>query len=394
MARFGDGLAIDMDLSRASDAAVAQALDGLDGGVPDLLCVFVCGEDPDAVEQAGRRAAALSGARAVLGCSASGVIGAGQGVEAMSAVSVWAGVLPGVRIRTFHLEVMRTPDGMAVVGLPERADDEVGVLLADPYSFPVDGFVARANEALAGLPLVGGVATGFRGPGSTRLFIDGRAVDRGAVGALLAGDVRARALVSQGCRPVGPEMTVTAAAGNVLLELAGTPALDKLQEIVAALPPGDQALATQGLQIGIAMDEYAEEHDQGDFLIRGIAGADNDRGGIIVGDLVEVGRTVRFQVRDADAADDDLIRTLSRLRGESAERVDGALLFSCNGRGRALFPTADPDVLSLRRALAPAGVGGFFAGGEIGPVSGRNYVHGFTASILAFDAEALAEPDG
>jgi small ligand-binding sensory domain FIST len=31
-------------------------------------------------------------------------------------------------------------------------------------------------------------------------------------------------------------------------------------------------------------------------------------------------------------------------------------------------------------------VAGFFAAGEIGPVGGRNHLHGFTASILAFGA--------
>ena len=385
MARFADGLAVDIDLERAARAAVAQALAGLEGRTPDLACVFVRGDDPDAVAEAGHSAATASGARAVIGCSASGVIGAGRGVEDARAVSVWAAVLPEVGLRTFDLEVMRTADGMAVVGLPEPADDEVVVLLADPYSFPVDGFVQRSNESLPGLPFVGGVAAGPRGPGSTRLFSCERVVERGAVGVMLSGPVGTHIGVSQGCRPVGAEMTVTAAEGNVLLGLAGVPAIDKLEQTVAALPPRDQALVATGLQVGIAMDEYAEEHEHGDFLIRGLAGLDRDRGGLIVGDLVEVGRTVRFHVRDAAAAGDDLRRTLERLRsGLDGAPVEGALLFSCNGRGAALFGSADHDVQALQRALARPAVAGFFAGGEIGPVGGRNYMHGFTASMLAF----------
>lgn len=394
MGRFGDGLAVDADLARAAESAATQALASLGGRAPDLTLVFVCGADADAVSTAGARAGSVTGAPAVIGCSAPGVIGGGHGVEAASAVAVWCAVLPDVRVRTFHLEVMPASAGMAVVGLPERHDDDVvGVVLADPWSFPVDGFIERSNDALGGLPLVGGLASGLRGRGSTRLFLDGQVLDRGAVGVVLSGPVGARMLVSQGCRPIGPPMTVTAADGNVVLALAGVPARRKLEEILADLDPDDQALATRGLQIGVVMDEYAEEHEHGDFLVRGIAGLDEHRQGLVIGDLVSVGRTVQFQLRDAATADSDLRESLRRFRAASSlDTVEGALVFSCNGRGAALFGSADHDVDVVRAGLAaPAGVAGFFAAGEIGPVSGRNHVHGLTASILAFGSGTAAD---
>ncbi|MDQ1487040.1 MAG: hypothetical protein QOJ62_2733, partial [Actinomycetota bacterium] len=311
-----------------------------------------------------------------------------QGVEATSSVSVWAAVLPGVRVRAFHLEVIRTPAGMAILGLPESEDvDEVAVVLADPFSFPADGFVEQADDVL-GLPLVGGLATGNRGPGSTRLLLDGRVVDRGAVGVVLGGPVGAQAMVSQGCRPIGPSMTVTASEGNLLLELAGVPAIQKLEQVISSLSAEDQALATAGLQVGIAMDEYVEEHERGDFLVRGILGLDKTRGAIAIGDVVPVGRTVRFQVRDAASADDDLRAMLIRLRGQFSA-VEGALLFSCNGRGSNLFTSADHDVLAMRQGLSTSGIAGFFAAGEIGPVGGRNHLHGFTASVLVFGSQRV-----
>jgi small ligand-binding sensory domain FIST len=388
MALCGDGLAVDSDLAAAAEEATRQAMEPLRGQPPDLQLTFVCGVAPDAVAGALERSAEVSGAATVLGCSAGGVIGAGRGVEMVSAVSVWAAVLPDVRVRSFHLEVMRATESLAVVGMPvQHADDEVAVLLADPYSFPVDAFVEQANDALPGLPLVGGLASGVGGAGSTRLIVDGVVHDRGAVGVVLSGDVGARTVVSQGCRPVGPAMTVTAAEGNVLLGLAGVPAITKLEEVLAALPPGDQALASRGVHLGIAMDEYVDLHGQGDFLIRGLVGADSSRGGLVIGDVVAPGRTVRFQVRDADTAAEDLVAMLDAFRtvgGGGA--VDGALLFSCNGRGAALFTSADHDVRAVQRALGAPGVAGFFAAGEIGPVGGRNHLHGFTASVLAFGA--------
>ncbi len=195
----------------------------------------------------------------------------------------------------------------------------------------------------------------------------------------------ASTLVSQGCRPIGPTMTVTGADENVLLELAGTPALSKLEEIVTDLPPQDSELVAQGLQVGIAMDEYAEHHERGDFLIRGVVGADRERDALVIGDVVGVGQTVRFQVRDAHAAEEDLTEMLARFRDRAGlDPVEGALLFCCNGRGSALFASADHDVRAVQAGLATRGVAGFFAAGEIGPVGGRNHLHGFTASVLAF----------
>ena len=387
VARFGDGLAYGPDLVRAAEQAVEAALDPLDGRVPDLVCVFTSGGDPDELAAAAERAASVARGRAVVGCSGGGVLAGDTGVEGEQAVSVLAAVLPGASVRTFHLEVMRAEAGAAVVGLPETAPGDIAVLLADPWSFPADGFVTQANAALPGVPLVGGLAGGPHGPGSTRLLVDGRIVDRGAVGVLLRG-TGAVPLVSQGCRPVGPAMTVTAAAGNVLRGLAGEPALRKVQQVVRDLPPEDQARASAGLQLGIAADEYADDHE---FLVRGLLGTEPDTDGLVVGDLVEVGQTVRLQVRDAAAADAGLRALLAAHRTRTADApAGGALLFSCNGRGARLFgPShggACHDPRLVRSELGAQGLAGFFAGGELGPVAGRNHLHAFTASLLAFSA--------
>lgn len=405
---FGDGLAQGPDLAAAAETAVAQALAPLGGRRPDLLAVFVCDADPDRIALAGERAMAAAGARVALGCGAGGVIGDARGVESRPAVAVWAAVLPNASLTPFRLDAVRTDTGVTVGGLPTRlraatddhdrgdqgsgdqgsgdqgSGDQAVVLLADPYTFPVQGFVEQSGDALGGLPVVGGLAAGARGPGSTRLFLDGSVHERGAVGVIVGGDVQVRTLVSQGCRPIGPTMTVTRAEGPHLLELAGTPAYAKLEQIVRDLEPAEQTLVARGLHLGVAMNEYAEAHERGDFLVRGVVGADPDAGSVTVGDVVEIGRTVRFQVRDAATAGEDLDALLATLRTQG--EIDGALLFSCNGRGQAMFGDAgaDHDVTAVRRGLEPAGVAGFFAAGEIGPVAARNHVHAYTASVLAF----------
>ncbi|WP_283135465.1 FIST signal transduction protein [Rhizohabitans arisaemae] len=383
MARFADGIAVGLDLVDAAQSAVHQAIAGL-SGPPDLVCFFICGDDPDMIARAGERAMASAGGAVVIGCSATGVIGGGKGIELTPAVSAWAATIPGGRASVFSLETLRAADRFVVVGLPERQpDDRVAVILADPYSFPADAFVERSEEVLGDLPLVGGLANGLLGRGSVRLFAGDKVYAEGAVGVLIGGDVDVATMVSQGCRPIGPSMVVTGVEENMLLELAGQPALARLEEIVSGLGEADRELVASGLQIGVAMDEYAERHERGDFLIRGVLGIDPDREAVAIGDVVEIGQTVRFQVRDATSANDDF-NDLLAAHVAGLGPVEGALLFCCNGRGAAMFDGSDHDVLAVRGVLGPIGVAGFFAAGEIGPVAGHNHVHGFSASVLTF----------
>ncbi len=384
--RIGDGLALGGNLLVAADQAIASALLPLGGVRPDLACVFVSGGTPEETDEALDHASRRIGAHTTVGCTAHGVIAAGRGVEGVGGVSVWLASLPAVSIRAFHLEVLRTSDTIAVLGLPQRRDDDVvGVLLADPWSFPIDGFVEHSHESLQGLPIVGGLASGAAQAGETRLLVDGIVHQRGAVGVILGGDVSVHALVSQGCRPIGKPMTVTRADGSTLLELAGLPALVQAKDAVSMLPVEEQPLALRGLHLGIVMDEYVDEHGAGDFLVRGIAGADHASGSITTGDVVGVGSTVQFLLRDATAAHEDLAEVLSAFRRRiGIEPLAGALLFSCNSRGGAMFPSPDHDVAAVRGGLGVENVAGFFAAGEIGPVGGRNHLHGFTATVLAF----------
>ncbi|WP_055480566.1 FIST N-terminal domain-containing protein [Sphaerimonospora mesophila] len=381
--RFADGLAVGADLVETAEAAVRQALAGL-SGPPDLVCFFICGDDPDELTRAGLRAMAMVPEARVIGCSATGVIGDAQGVELQPAVSAWAASFGGGEVATFALDTVRTADRFVVVGLPERGpDDRAAILLADPYTFPADAFIEHSGDVLGDLPIVGGLANGLGGRGSVRLFVDGEVHTEGAIGAVLSGPMNVGTVVSQGCRPIGPSMVVTRAEENLLLELAGQPALARLEDIVSALDEEDRELVASGLQIGVVMDEYAERHERGDFLIRGVIGIDPEREAVAVGDVLDIGRTVRFQVRDAETADEDLYSLLDA-HVQRAGRIDGALLFSCNGRGSAMFGSADHDALAVRDMLGPIGVAGFFAAGEMGPVSGHNHVHGFTASLLVF----------
>lgn len=160
--------------------------------------------------------------------------------------------------------------------------------------------------------------------------------------------------------------------------------LHRLREIVLGMAPDEQELVSRGLQIGIVVDEHLAVPGQGDFLIRGLLGADPTTGAIGIGEVVEVGATVQFQVRDAAAADKDLRLAVERAAAELPGPPVGGLLFTCNGRGRRMFGVTDHDASTIEDLLGGIPLAGFFAAGEIGPVAGHNALHGFTASMALF----------
>ena len=301
---------------------------------------------------------------------------------------MWLAALPGPA-ESFHMQFLRTSSGGAFTGYRFEASREgapppVHLMICDPYTFPADLLLQHLNEHVPGTLVVGGMASGGRGPGETLLFQDRSVHREGAVGVRLPGAVAVRTVVSQGCRPIGRPFVVTRAEENVLLELGGRPPLERLHETVAELAPPDRELLTRGLHVGRVIDEYKAEHGVGDFLIRGVVGGDPRTGAIAVGDVVEVGQTVRFHVRDAATADEELRTMLEREVAGLPGRPAGALLFTCNGRGTRMFSVPDHDARLVSAYLKGAPLAGFFCAGELGPVGGKNFLHGFTASLVVF----------
>jgi small ligand-binding sensory domain FIST len=324
----------------------------------------------------------------LIGCVAEAVAGGAREVESGPAVSLWLAADLGP-VETFAMEFVRTPSGGAYGGYRfEQGPAGVHLMICDPFTFPAGGLLAHLNQHVPGAVVMGGMASGGLARRQSRLFLGGRVISHGAVGAHLP-QAEVHPLVAQGCRPIGDPFTTTRADGNVIFELGGRPPLARLQELATALPGRDRELLAQGVHLGMVINEYRAEPRQGDFLIRGILGTDPASGAIAVGDEVEVGQTVQFHIRDADSADADLRRTLEREAAAlSGRRAAGALLFTCNGRGSRLFSEPDHDAGLLTEMLGRIPVAGFFCAGELGPVGGQNFLHTFTASIALFPETA------
>jgi small ligand-binding sensory domain FIST len=349
------------------------------GERPDLAFVFVTAPFAGALEDTVAAIDDILHPLVLLGVAAESIVGPHREVEQTAAISLFAArtgpLLPMALTATEdagsgELVVGGWPDEIAFTA-------QALLLMADPFSFPADRFLAWVGRRYPGLPVVGGMASAAHAPGGNRLAIGRRLMTSGAVAVLLGPGVGVETVVSQGCRPFGQPVVVTRSDRNVILELAGAPALERLvSQAHGALTEEEVALLEMGgLQLGRVIDEHRESFGRGDFLLRSVLGADRTTGAIAVGDVMPVGTTVQFHLRDARTADEDLHVLL---KGHEA---DGALVFTCNGRGSRLFDEPHHDVRVLTDLLGPVPLAGCFAAGEIGPVGGQNFVHGFTASM-------------
>lgn len=389
--RCGAGVSIATDMAAALDEAVRAAREQL-GAEADLGVVFVSKPYGAQIRPVMEGLADVVPARVVLGTTVEGLLAGPVEYEAEPAVAVWLARLPGAELVPLALEYAQTADGGSFVGWPAALDEGWPpnaslLLLADPFSCPVDRLLERMNEDHPGVPVVGGMASGGYEPGCNTLVVNQRSYDSGAVGVVIGGDVRVRPVVSQGCRPIGRPLVITKADANVIIELGGRPALERLREIYAELDAVDRDLVRTSLHVGRVASEYKDSFQRGDFLVRTVMGADPDSGVLAIGDLVRTGQTVQFHVRDAASAHDDLEALLTREHDQRAGAA-GALVFTCNGRGTRLFSKPHHDAACLQERIGPLPAIGFFAQGEIGPIGARNCLHGFTASIAVFEPAA------
>lgn len=376
---FGAAISEHPLATQATGEVVGEVLERV-GEAPDLAVLFVTPPHLGLMAEIAETVRTVLRPGALLGAAASTVVGGPREVEEGPAISLWAGRVGPVE--PVRLETQRLNGGWALTGLPAQDDDappRTLLLLTDPFTIPMDGVLDRLRAKAPGLQVVGGMASAARGPGGNRLVLDDAVYDRGAVGVLLGSSVVSGTVVSQGCRPVGQAYVVTRATADVIHDLAGVPALDRLREIVGGLTEADRALVQEGLHIGQVIDEQQDTFGPGDFLVRNVRGADAEAGDIAIGGVAPVGSTVQFQVRDAESADEDLRHLLAGQDGRAA------LVFTCSGRGSHLFGEPDHDARLVHDQVARGAVAGMSCAGELGPIGGRNFVHTFTASVVLFD---------
>jgi small ligand-binding sensory domain FIST len=385
---YASSLSTNSDTLSAVAAVCRNVLEGLHGQTPHLAFLFMTHAHSAEFPQAAARVQEALGSAILLGCAAESIAGGDAEIEGEAGISLWAAHLPGADLQSFRLIFRSTADGLVCDGFPEfpeggTNDIPTVITIGEPFTCSSDFVIDQLNDVAPGTPLVGGMASGGHGRGQNRLFYQGECINEGAVGVVIRGGPTVKSVVSQGCRQIGHTYVVTKSERNVIFELGGKPALERLQETWQEISGDDQRLVQQGLHVGVVMNEYQETFNIGDFLIANVLGADQATGSIAIGNIVRTGQTVQFHVRDARSADEELRHMLER--ETQGQKIDAALLFSCNGRGTRLFPKPHHDASTIHEICGAIPLAGFFAQGEFGPVGKKNYIHGFTASVVLFE---------
>lgn len=377
-------------LETCVETAAEQLKEELSGANPDLVLCFVSPAFSSHYKELPLHVQALLAPTSFAGCSAGGLIGGGLELEREPALVLIAASMPGVKIQGFHVEDEGLPDLDAapnkweeMVGVPASEEPHF-ILLPDPFSFRIDSLAQGLDYAYPKSVKIGGLASGAHNPGGNALFLDDMLYKSGAVGLVLSGNLLVDSIVAQGCRPVGPTFRVSKCLNNVLLELDGKPALQALYEVLEKMSKKEQELAKYSLFLGVVMDEFKDHFGHGDFLIRNILGLEPSSGALLVGELLRNERTVQFHLRDAETSSEDLRTMLKKYREKQKDNPEGALLFSCLGRGEHLYGIPNHDSDCFKDYLGPIPLGGFFCNGEIGPVGGNTFLHGYTSSFGLF----------
>ena len=389
--RWASAVSEQRSLEEAVEECVAAVGRELEDASVDLAVVFVSAEHAPQCDRVPGLVQEALHARVLFGCSAGGVIGGGREVERRPGFALTVAHLPGVDLNAVHLEESglpnadASPDAWQEMARVAAEEGPCFIIVADPFSFPTQDLLDGLDYAFPGSVKVGGMASAAMQPFNNMLYLGDQVYRTGAVCVAMSGELVVDTIVAQGCRPIGGLMQVTRCDGNLLLELDNEPPMEVLRRVISTLDEGDRELARQSLLLGIVMDGLLEHPGQGDFLIRNIMGWDPNRGIMSIGELLTDGQMVQFHLRDAKTSAEDLDTLLTGYtRGMEGGQREGALLFSCNGRGLGLYGHADHDTGLFRKRVGALPLGGFFCAGEIGPVSGTTFLHGQTSSFAIF----------
>jgi small ligand-binding sensory domain FIST len=291
-----------------------------------------------------------------------------------------------VNLNVFHIlsdelpDLDSSPDAWVnLIGVEPSATPQF-ILLSSSFSSGISELLQGLDFAYPGSVIVGGQASGGGLGGRLALFCNDRLYRDGTVGLALTGNIVLETIVAQGCRPIGKPMQITKAERNIILEIDEQVPLVVLRDLINSLSDQERTLAQHSLFVGVAMDEFKSALQQGDFLIRSILGVDPTEGAIAIGDLIRPGQRLQFHLRDAEASAEDLEFLLDKYHKQKSTSSEiAALMFSCVGRGEGLYGKPNFDSALFRRYFQNIPLGGFFCSGEIGPVGGNTFLHGYTS---------------
>ncbi|MCB1231194.1 MAG: FIST C-terminal domain-containing protein [Verrucomicrobiae bacterium] len=358
------------------------------GGAPSLVFAFVSADWEPHLKEFLEIVQVEGHAARIVGCSGYGLMGVGQEDENVSGISLLFLRLPNTDIRLIEIDDSDLSDAEAGLPWPSItgvAPDDFGgwIALANPARMRSEIWLRQWNTVYPGEAVFGGLCSGGPAPEDLFLFTEKGLAKEALLLVRLSGGIRLGGVVSQGCRPIGEPYTITEVDDNVVVTIGQRRAYEVLEEAYESLEEEEQAGARGNIFAGLAMTEYKDELRRGDFLVRNILGGDPTAGVLALGAYPRVGQTLQFQLRDKDTADEDLLVQCAGAQTRYGEPF-GALLFSCAGRGARMFEAPNHDAGIIEEVFGRVPISGFFCNGEIGPVGGQNFIHGYTAAAAFF----------
>jgi small ligand-binding sensory domain FIST len=383
----GAGAAVHTDGFTAAGLAAHRALVSSGSKTGNTVLVFA-GSRHDDDDYAGVLSAVARTIpnATIIGCSATGVLTSAEELENASAVAVL--VLAGdpqMPRPLFHQGVRddsRTAGAQvgrdALAALNGDARGAALAVLIDPGELDAADFVTGIAEAAPDLLITGAGASG--GAKGSRVFMNGAAHADACVALVFPAAMHPTFGMTQGCQGLTEPMTITAADGNLILEIEGRSPIEVLEQALAE--PRNRGLGqiTGHLLAGIGDIVSA---GRSDYVVRPFAVAEAETRALAVAEPVRAGQTIRFTLRDAIGARDDMKAMLDEQaeeRGEDAPRF--GVYFNCAGRGSALYgkPGLDPELIRRRFGALP--VIGIESSFEIAPACGQPRIHMFTGVLL------------
>ncbi|MGQ9366372.1 FIST signal transduction protein [Azospirillum sp. ST 5-10] len=341
----------------------------------------------------------VTGIRDWVGTAGIGVLGGGEEFFDTPAVAIMAARLPADDYRVFPIvSEDLTPLRRAAGGWLDRSGATLGLVHVDPRQQRIADLVGRVAEC-TGAFLVGGLTSSrgefpqFTVPDTGATMAAGAAGAAGATGAAREGTgggpvgdgglsgvlfgpgVAVATGQTQGCSPIGPLRTITAAQENVILEIDGRPALEVFKEDIGEALARDLRSVAGSIFAGLPI----AGSDTGEYLVRDLVAIDPRTGWLAIAERVQTGQPVLFTRRDPEAAAADLERMLAGLKRRLPGPPRGGVYVSCVARGPGLFGE-NGEVAAIRTALGAVPLVGFFANGEIS----HNRLYGYTGVLTLF----------
>jgi hypothetical protein len=217
----------------------------------------------------------------------------------------------------------------------------------------------------------------------TYQYFGREAMNDAAVALKLEGVASAVWETTHGVEPLGLEIKVTEAEGNIIRKLDGKPALDVWSE---------QLLGTFTFHVddwtwvlGVRTPD-SDPNDPEGLVSRGVFGIDRDKKELILLAPIPVGSTVHVCHRTVEAVFDRGLKMGERLR----RRLEGkspliALAFECGGRPRPFLgdEKALEEVCRIQETIGPSIPWlGMYPWGEIAPKKGRSQFSNFQFPLL------------